>query len=55
MWGHKPTSVCSNNNPRLTLSFLTAMSNFAFLAVIWENVIMIDYLEIVAACDLEVV
>ena len=38
----------------LTLSCLTAMSNSATLAFIWENVIMMDSLEIVAACDLEV-
>ena len=41
-------------NPRLTLSCLTALSNFASLAFVWENVIMMDSLEIVAACDLEV-
>ena len=46
--------VCSNDNPRLTLSCLTAMSNFATLAFIWENVIMMDVLEIVAAFDMEV-
>ena len=32
-----------------------AMSNFATLTFIWENVIMMDSLELVAAgCDLEV-
>ena len=51
--GHKPTIVCSNDNPMLSLSCLTAMSNFAILAFIWENVIMMDSLEIVAVCDLE--
>ena len=45
---------CSNNNPRLAFSCLTAMPNFATLAFILENVIMMDSLEIVAACDLEV-
>ena len=53
-WGHNPTIVCSNDNPRLTLSCLTAMSNFATFAFIWENVIIMDSLENVAACDLEV-
>ena len=51
---HKPTIVCSIDNPRLSLSCLTAMSNFATLAFIWKNVIMMDSFEIVAACDLEV-
>ena len=37
--------VCSNDKPRLTLSCLTAMSNIATLAFIWENVIMMDSLE----------
>ena len=53
-WGHKPTIVCSNDNTRLTLSCLTAMSNFATLAFIWENMIMMYSFAIVAARDLEV-
>ena len=52
--GHKLSIVCSNDDPRLTLSCLLTMSNFATLAFIWENVIMMDSLEIFAACDLEV-
>ena len=32
--GHKPTIVCSNDNPRLTLRCLTVMSNFATVAYI---------------------
>ena len=50
----KPTVVCSNDNPGLTLSCLiTAMSNFA-TGFYMKNAIMMDVLEIVAACDMEV-
>ena len=44
---------CSNDNPVLILAYFTAMSNFATLAFIWENVTMMDTLEIIASCDLE--
>ena len=43
----------SNDNPVLILTFLTARSNFATSAFIWEHVIMMDTLEIISACDLE--
>ena len=38
----KPIIVCLNDNPRVTWAF------------IWENDTMMDSLEIIAACDLEV-
>ena len=44
---------CSNDNPVLTLTYFTAMSNFVTSAFIWENVTMMDTLEIIASCDLE--
>ena len=44
---------CSNDNPVLILTYLTARSNFATSALIWENVTMMDTLEIIAYCDLE--
>ena len=46
---------CSNDNPVLILTYLTftARSNFATSAFIWENVTMMDTLEIIASCDLE--
>ena len=44
---------CSNDNPLLILTYFTAKSNFATSAFIWENVTMMDTLEIIASCDLE--
>ena len=43
----------SNDNPVLILTYFTARSNFATSAFLWENVTMIDTLEIIASCDLE--
>ena len=44
---------CSNDNPVLILTYFTARSNFATLAFIWENVPMMNTLEMIASCDLE--
>ena len=44
---------CSNDNPVLILTYFTARSNFATSVFIWENVTMLDTLEIIASCDLE--
>ena len=44
---------CSNDNPLLIVTNFTARSNFANWATIWENVTMMDTLEIIASCDLE--
>ena len=52
--GLEPTIVYSNDNHRLTLSYFKGIAKFASLAFMWENVIMIDYLEFIAGCDLEV-
>ena len=49
----KPFIFCANYDPGLTLTYFTARSNFATLAFIWENVTLMDSLEIIAACDLE--
>ena len=43
---------CSNDNLVLMLTYFTAVSNFATLAFIWENVTM-DTLDIIASYDLE--
>ena len=51
----KLIKFCSNNNPVLILTYYTARSNFATSAFIWENVTMMDTLEIIASCDLEFV
>ena len=44
----------SNDNPELILSYSKTMSNFATSAFIWENVTIMDTLEILEFCDLEV-
>ena len=49
----KPFIICVNHDPRLTLTYFTTRSNFATKAFTWENVTMIDSLEIIASCDLE--
>ena len=49
----KPFIICANNDPGLTLTYFTARSNTANSAFIWENVTMMDSLEIIASCDLE--
>ena len=45
--------VCSNDNDVLILTDFTARSNFAISAFRWENVAMMNTLEIIASCDLE--
>ena len=40
-------------NPGLILTYFTARSNFATKAFIWENVTMMDSLEIIAPNDLK--
>ena len=50
----KPFIICANYDPRLTLTFFTARSNFATLAFTWENVTLMDSFEFNASCDLEV-
>ena len=44
---------CSNDNPVLILTYFTAMPNFTSSAFIWENVTMMDTLEIIASCNME--
>ena len=45
--------IYTNFDPGLTLTYFTARSNFATWALSWENVTMMDSLEIFASCDLE--
>ena len=49
----KPFIFCSNYDPGLTLTYLMARSNFATSVFIWNNVTMMDSLDIIASCDLE--
>ena len=43
----------SKDNTVLILTYFTRRSNFATSAFIYENVTMMDTLEIIASCDLE--
>ena len=49
----KPIIFCSNNDPGLTLTYFTARSNFKTMALIWDNVTMMESLEIIASCELK--
>ena len=51
-----PRSIidCSNYDPALTLTYFTTGSNLACYPIINENETMIDSLNIIAACDLEI-
>ena len=46
--------VCSNDYPRVTLTYFTARSNLVTLAFLWEKVKTVDFSDIIAACDLKV-
>ena len=45
--------VCADYGLGLTVTYFTARSKFVTLALTWENVTMMDSLEIVATFDLE--
>ena len=50
----KPFIICANyDSGGLTLTYFTVRSNFATYAFTWENVTMMDILEIIVSCDLE--
>ena len=46
--------VCSNDDPRVTLTYFTAMSNLVTYAFLLEKVKTVDFLETIAASDLKV-
>ena len=48
-----PLVCCSNDKLALILKYFTARSYFTTSAFIWENVTMMDTLEIIASCDLK--
>ena len=37
--------VCSNNDPRVTLTYLTTRSNLVIWAFLWEKVKSVDFSE----------
>ena len=56
MWhrGLQPVIVCSNNDPRVTVTYFTARSNLVTYAFLWEKVKTVDFSETIAACNLKV-
>ena len=52
--GLQPIIVCSNDDPRVTLTYLMARSNLVILAFLWEKVKTVDFSETIAASELKV-
>ena len=48
-WGCWAYQVCSNNDPRLTLTYLTSRSNLLPNAFKWEFFLKVDFLNTVVA------
>ena len=44
---------CPNDNPGLILTYFTTRTNFTTYAFIWKSVTMMDPLEVIEFCDLE--
>ena len=51
--GLQPIIVCSNDDPRVTLTYFTARSNLVTLAFLWEKVKTVDFSETIAVSDLK--
>ena len=52
--GLQPIIVCSNDDPRMTLTYFTARSNLVTSAFLWEKVKTVDSSAAIAACDMKV-
>ena len=52
--GLQPIIVCSNDDPGVTLTYLTARSNLVTYVFLWEKVKTVDFSETIAASDLKV-
>ena len=44
----------SNDDPRVTLTYITTRSNLETYAFLWEKVKTVDFSETIEACDLKV-
>ena len=53
-WGLQPIIVCSNDDPRVTLTYFTARSNLVTQAFLWEKVKTVKFSETIEASDLKV-
>ena len=51
---HSPGTVCSNDDPVLTLTFFTARSNLVPYVFVWEKGKTMDISETIAVCDVKV-
>ena len=51
--GCSSTTVCSNDDPGLTLSYFTARSNLVPYAFVWEKGKTMDFSETIVVCDLK--
>ena len=45
--------VCSDDDPKLTLTYFTARSNLVPYAFVWEKDKTMDFAETVVVCDLK--
>ena len=46
--------MCSNDDPGLTLTYFTAMSNLIHYAFVWEKDKTMDFSEAIVVCDIKV-
>ena len=53
-WVLEYYQVCSNDDPELTWTYFTAMSNFVPYAFVWENGETPDFSETVVVYDIKV-
>ena len=49
--GRQPIIICSNDDPGVTLTYLTASSNLVTYAFLWEKMKTVDFSETIAASD----
>ena len=52
--GLQPIILCSNDDPRVTMTYFRARSNLVTSAFLWGKVKTVDLSETIAACDLKV-
>ena len=52
--GLQPIIGCSNDDPGVTLTYFTAISNLETLAFVLEKVKTVDFIQTIEACDLKV-
>ena len=53
-WGLGPYKDCSDDCPWLTMTYFMARSALLPYAFIWENTLIVDFIETFEACELKV-